>query len=301
MNRNQQTGSVGASVALLERGARTEATRLYTAPIHLLDLKPEPDGRAISCDGITIGGHSLMLTAGLCRNTPISMLDKILDSVTSAGFQALHAGCFVPNPPAHNDPGIDAGMLAILGRTCKERGLALIIEIISPEDIELAGRYATILQIGARNMQNYPLLHAAGTSDKPVLLKRGTMSTLAELCSAADYIRSRGNQRVILCERGIRTFEVSAGDTFDISAIPALRELTQLPVIADPCHGSGEWTHVGSMCKAAVAAGADGLIVNICPATAQGRVDQKPTVPAENLQHLVLQLRAIADAVGREL
>ena len=181
----------------------------------------------------------------------------------------------------------------------EEFGMPTVTEVMAPQDVTLVAQYADILQVGARNMQNFALLHAVGEVQKPVLLKRGMMSTIEELLMAAEYILSHGNNRVMLCERGIRTFEPATRNTFDINAIPLLKSLTHLPVIADPSHGTGKWDLVAPVARGAVAAGADGLIIEVHPDPAKAWSDGSQSLKPEKFAQLVLDVRKIADAVGR--
>ena len=183
----------------------------------------------------------------------------------------------------------------------EEFGLAIVTEVMAPEDVSLVAEHADILQIGTRNMQNYALLHAVGECGKPVLLKRGMMSTLQELLMSAEYVLSHGNHKVMLCERGIRTFETYTRNTFDINAIPALMVLTHLPVVADPSHGTGKWELVAAVSKAAVAAGADGLIIEVHPHPCRAMSDGAQSLKPGAFSRLVGELRDVARAVGREL
>jgi 3-deoxy-7-phosphoheptulonate synthase len=172
---------------------------------------------------------------------------------------------------------------------------------MAPEQVPLVARYADVLQIGARNMQNYPLLHAAGESQHPVLLKRGMSATIDELLMAAEYILSHGNRRIVLCERGIRTFETATRNTTDINAIPVLKSLTHLPVILDPSHSTGNWQYVAAIARAAVAAGADGVIVEVHPHPDDALSDGAQSLTPEQFSKMVLQIKSIAEAIGRSL
>jgi 3-deoxy-7-phosphoheptulonate synthase len=189
--------------------------------------------------------------------------------------------------------------LEILAEARQLTGLPVVTEVMSPEMVPLVVKYADVLQIGARNMQNFSLLHAAGESQHPVLLKRGNAATIEELLMAAEYILSHGNRRVILCERGIRTFETSLRNTTDINAVPLLKTLTHLPVILDPSHATGRWEYVLPIARAAVAAGADGLIVEVHPNPAEALSDGAQSLKPEKFAALVTQVRAIAAAIGR--
>ena len=179
--------------------------------------------------------------------------------------------------------------------------LPIITEVMSPQDVTLVAQYADVLQVGARNMQNFALLHAVGEIQKPVLLKRGMMSTIEELLMAAEYILSHGNQRVILCERGIRTFETATRNTFDINAIPVLKALTHLPVVADPSHGTGKWELVAPVARGAVAAGADGLLIEVHCNPEKALSDGAQSLKPENFAKMVIDTRRVAEAVGRTL
>jgi 3-deoxy-7-phosphoheptulonate synthase len=191
--------------------------------------------------------------------------------------------------------------LQLLAEARQATGLPVVTEVVAPDQVPLVMRYADLLQIGARNMQNYALLHAVGEAQRPVLLKRGMMSTVEELLMAAEYILSHGNDRVILCERGIRTFEPYTRNTLDINAVPLLKQLSHLPVIVDPSHGTGKWELVAAVSKAAVAAGADGLMIEVHPHPSQATSDGAQSLKPETFAQLMAELRAVAQAVGREL
>jgi 3-deoxy-7-phosphoheptulonate synthase len=191
--------------------------------------------------------------------------------------------------------------LEILAEAREQTGMPVVTEVMSPEQVPLVTKYADVLQIGARNMQNYALLHAAGESQHPVLIKRGMMATIEELLMAAEYVLSHGNRRVILCERGIRTFETATRNTTDINAIPVLKEATHLPVILDPSHSTGKWEYVTAVARAAIAAGADGLMIEVHPNPAEAKSDGAQSLKPERFAELVRQVRVIAEAVGRDL
>ena len=193
------------------------------------------------------------------------------------------------------------GLQELLAEARQVSGLAVITEVMTPEDLPLVERYADVLQVGARNMQNYALLRAVGKTSLPVLLKRGLSATIEELLMSAEYILSQGNQRVVLCERGIRTFETATRNTTDINAIPVLKALTHLPVILDPSHGTGNWEYVPAVARAAIAAGADGLIVEVHPRPHEALSDGGQSLRPERFADLVTQVAAVAAAVGRSL
>jgi len=222
-------------------------------------------------------------------------------AVKEAGGALLRGGAFKPRTSPYSFQGLGVEGLRILGQVRAEVGLPVVTEVMDPELVPLVSTYADILQIGARNMQNFALLHAVGESQRPVLLKRGMMSTIEELLMAAEYILSHGNDRVILCERGIRTFETYTRNTIDINAVPSLKQLTHLPVIIDPSHGTGKWELVEPVSRAAIAAGADGLIIEVHPHPEEALSDGAQSLKPERFAALMEHLRPIAAAVGREL
>jgi 3-deoxy-7-phosphoheptulonate synthase len=213
----------------------------------------------------------------------------------------LRGGAFKPRTSPYAFQGLGEEGLRLLADVRAQTGMPVVTEVMSPEQVPLVTTYADILQIGARNMQNFALLHAVGEAQRPVLLKRGMMSTMEELLMSAEYILSHGNDRVILCERGIRTFEKYTRNTLDLSAVPMLKQLSHLPVVVDPSHGTGKWELVESMSKAAVAAGADGLIIEVHPHPSRAVSDGAQSLKPETFARLMAQLRAVAQAVGREL
>jgi 3-deoxy-7-phosphoheptulonate synthase len=222
-------------------------------------------------------------------------------AVREAGAHALRGGAYKPRTSPYSFQGLGEAGLEILAEAREQTGMPVVTEVMSPEQVPLVTKYADVLQIGARNMQNYALLHAAGESQHPVLIKRGMMATIEELLMAAEYVLSHGNRRVILCERGIRTFETATRNTTDINAIPVLKEATHLPVILDPSHSTGKWEYVTAVARAAVAAGADGLMIEVHPNPAEAKSDGAQSLKPERFAELVRQVRVIAEAVGRDL
>jgi 3-deoxy-7-phosphoheptulonate synthase len=221
--------------------------------------------------------------------------------VKEAGAHVLRGGAFKPRTSPYSFQGLGEKGLRLLAQARRETGLPIVTEVMEPQTVPLVTTFADILQIGARTMQNYALLHAVGEAQRPVLLKRGMMSTIEELLMAAEYILSHGNNRVMLCERGIRTFETYTRNTLDISAVPMLKQLTHLPVIVDPSHGTGKWELVEPMARAAVAAGADGLMVEVHPHPEEALSDGAQSLKPERFAALMQSLRPIAEAVGRTL
>jgi 3-deoxy-7-phosphoheptulonate synthase len=258
-----------------------------------------PENTVFPLDGIKIGGDQVVLIAGPCAVESRSQLLETALAVKEAGAQALRGGAYKPRSSPYAFQGLGEEGLEILAEARQLTGLPVVTEVMAPELVPLVAKYADVLQIGARNMQNFSLLHAAGESQQPVLLKRGNSATIEELLMAAEYILSHGNRRVILCERGIRTFETSTRNTTDINAVPVLKSLTHLPVILDPSHSTGRWEYVIPVARAAIAAGADGLIVEVHPNPAEALSDGGQSLKPEKFATLVTQVRAIARDVGR--
>ncbi len=253
----------------------------------------------VKVDGVSVGANQVIVMAGPCSVESREQLMETAAAVKEAGAHVLRGGAFKPRTSPYAFQGLGQPGLELLKEAREEFGLPVITEVMAPEDVKLVAEYADILQIGTRNMQNFALLHAVGESQKPVMLKRGMMSTIEELLMAAEYILSHGNERVMVCERGIRTFEPSTRYTMDINAIPVLKSLTHLPVIADPSHATGKWDLVAPIARASVAAGADGLIVEVHPNPAKALSDGAQSLKPEHFAQMVKDVRAIAGAVGR--
>jgi len=249
---------------------------------------------------VTIGGPTITIIAGPCSVEGRSQLLETAYAVREAGGHLLRGGAFKPRTSPYAFQGLGEAGLELLAEARELTGLPVVTEVMTPDMVPLVRRYSDMLQIGARNMQNYALLHAAGESQHPVLLKRGLSATIEELLMAAEYILSHGNRRVALCERGIRTFETATRNTTDINAVPVLKARTHLPVILDPSHSTGEAAYVAAIARAAVAAGADGLIVEVHPDPKAALSDGGQSLRPEQFAQLVGQVRAIAAAVGRK-
>lgn len=258
-----------------------------------------PQNTSFPIDGLQIGGDSIIIMAGPCAVESRSQLLETAQAIKEAGAQVLRGGAYKPRTSPYTFQGLGEEGLEILAEARELTGLPIVTEVTSPDLVPLVAKYADVLQIGARNMQNFALLNAAGESMHPVLLKRGNSATIEELLMAAEYILSHGNQRVILCERGIRTFETSTRNTTDINAIPVLKSLTHLPVMLDPSHSTGRWEFVTPIARAAIAAGADGLIVEVHLNPEQALSDGAQSLKPERFALLVQQVRAIARDVGR--
>ena len=246
-----------------------------------------------------IGDDKPVIMAGPCAVEDRKMLMETACAVKEAGAQMLRGGAYKPRTSPYSFQGMGEEGLEILAEAREATGLRVITEVMTPEQVPLVCKYADVLQIGTRNMQNYGLLHAVGESNKPVLLKRGMMSTLEELLMSAEYILSHGNQDLILCERGIRTFETYTRNTLDINAVPSLKELTHLPVIVDPSHATGKTSHVKAVSRAGIAAGADGLLIEVHPDPENALSDGNQSLNFPQFLALMNEVRLIAQAVNR--
>lgn len=260
-----------------------------------------PENSLFPLDGVKVGGPGIVLIAGPCSVEDRSQLLETALAVREAGAHALRGGAYKPRTSPYSFQGLGEPGLELLAEAREITGMPIVTEIMAPEQIPLLTRYADVLQVGARNMQNYALLNAVGESQHPVLLKRSMMASVEELLMAAEYILSHGNRRVMICERGIRTFETSTRNTTDINAIPVLKSLTHLPILLDPSHSTGHWEYVSAVARAGIAAGADGLLVEVHNNPSQAMSDGAQSLKPERFVELVNQVRAIAEAVGRTL
>jgi 3-deoxy-7-phosphoheptulonate synthase len=255
----------------------------------------------INVGGRLIGGKKIQVIAGPCAVENKTVLMAIAVKVKEAGAAFIRGGAFKPRTSPYSFQGLGEEGLQYLSDARAKTGLPVVTEIMDPRDMEILNKYADIIQIGTRNMQNFRLLLEVGISSKPVLLKRGLSATIKEWLMAAEYIMSRGNQNVILCERGIRTFETATRNTLDLSAVAVLKKLTHLPVFVDPSHGVGKWDLVAPMAKAAVAAGADGLIIEVHTNPEEALSDGEQSLRPNDFKKLMKELKPIAVAVGREI
>ncbi len=252
-------------------------------------------------DGFRVGGEEVVVIAGPCSVESREQLLETAHAVREAGAQGLRGGVFKPRTSPYSFQGLGEEGLEYLAEAREETGLVVVAEVMAIGQIEVMERYVDVLQVGARNMQNFVLLRALGRVRKPVLLKRGIAATVEELLMSAEYILSGGNERVMLCERGIRTFETATRNTTDINAVPVLKRLTHLPVLLDPSHATGYAEYVAAVARAAVAAGADGLLVEVHPNPARALSDGRQSLTPEQFAELVRQVKAVAEAVGRRL
>jgi len=250
-------------------------------------------------NGVRFGGDEINIIAGPCAVEGAEDILDIAHQLKEAGATVLRGGAFKPRTSPYSWQGLGEDGLKMLARAREATGLAIVTEALDPEGVDLVAQYADIIQIGARNMQNFRLLSAAGGHEKPVLLKRGIASTVEELLLAAEYVVSAGNSRVVLCERGIRTFETATRNTLDISAVPVLKERTHLPVVIDPSHAAGERSLVPHLARAAIAGGADGIIVEVHNDPDNALSDGAQSLTLDGFAEMMIELRAIAGAMGR--
>ncbi len=270
-------------------------------PYKLASRELIPNNSLFHLDGVKVGEQGIVLIAGPCSVENRSQLLETAIAVREAGAHALRGGAFKPRTSPYSFQGLGEAGLELLAEARELTGMPVVTEIMAPEDISLLTSYSDVLQIGARNMQNYALLNAVGKSQHPVLLKRSMMASVEELLMAAEYILSHGNRRVMICERGIRTFETSTRNTTDINAVPVLKSLTHLPVLLDPSHSTGHWEYVSAIARAGIAAGADGLIVEVHNHPSRAMSDGAQSLKPERFAELVTQVRAVAEAVGRKV
>jgi 3-deoxy-7-phosphoheptulonate synthase len=270
-------------------------------PYKLVSRELKPADTTIKVRDTVIGGGQTVVMAGPCAVESEEQLMATARAVKAAGGHILRGGAFKPRSSPYGFRGLEEEGLRILAAAREETGLAIITEVMGVRDVELVARYADILQVGARNAQNFFLLEEVGRMGKPVLLKRGFASTVQDWLLSAEYIISQGNRQVILCERGIRTFETATRNTMDLSAIPLVKRLSHLPIVSDPSHGTGKWYLVEPMAMASIAAGADGLLLEVHPNPDRALSDGAQSLTFENFRLLMERAAAVGEAVGRPL
>jgi 3-deoxy-7-phosphoheptulonate synthase len=306
-------GSQRTAVGLVGNDGRVDATRLAALPgvkeiIHVTqpykqvsrEWRPEPTIVELA-GGVRIGGNDVVVIAGPCS---VESEKQILDAarlVRDAGATMLRGGAFKPRTSPYSFQGLGKKGLKLLAQAREETGLLIVTEALDTESVDVVAEHADVVQIGARNMQNFSLLKRVGRCGKPVLLKRGIAATITELLLSAEYLLAEGNHDVILCERGIRGFDSATRNVFDVTAIPVVRELSHLPIIADPSHGTGRRSKVTPMARAAVAAGADGIMVEVHPQPDRALSDGEQSLYPEQFQALMREVAAIAEAIGRRI
>jgi 3-deoxy-7-phosphoheptulonate synthase len=270
-------------------------------PYKLSSREFQPANTTIKTGDLTIGGEEIVIMAGPCAVENEEQLMSTARAVKQAGANILRGGAFKPSTSPYGFRGLGEEGLKLLAQAREETGMPVITEVLTPHDVELVAKYADILQVGTRNMQNFILLDEVGRARKPVMLKRGISATIQEWLLSAEYILSQGNREVIFCERGVRTFETYTRNTMDISAIPIIKKLSHLPIIADPSHGTGKWYLVTPLTMASVAAGADGVMVEVHPNPDRALKDGPQSLNFDNFQQLMSQLTSVAASVGRKV
>ncbi len=289
-------------VTPLEVFAGVERVMPVLAPYKLVSREFKSEDSIIELGkGVRVGGKKITVMAGPCAIENINMLRAIAGEVKKAGASVLRGGAFKPRTSPYSFQGLGEEGLKILKAVGDEMNLVTVSEIMDTRDVELVSRYVDVLQIGARNMQNFNLLKEVGMTKKPVLLKRGLASTVKEMLMSAEYILSGGNFNVMLCERGIRTFEDSTRNTLDISAVPVIKQLSHLPIIVDPSHAAGKWGLVGPLSKAAIAVGSDGLIIEVHTSPEDAMSDGAQSLIPSNFTSLMCELKNLSKAIGREI
>lgn len=288
-------------VSTLESGPGVDEVLPILAPYKLASRELKAETSVVTAGSLSVGGVQIGMIAGPCSVETEEQIIACAKAVKKAGATALRGGAFKPRTSPYSFQGLKEEGLKMLATAREETGLAVVTEVIAPDDVELVGKYADVLQIGARNMQNYRLLEACGKSHRAVLLKRGPSATIDELLLAAEYILDGGNPKVLLCERGIRTFESHTRFTLPLATVPYLQSKTHLPVVVDPSHGTGHTNLVTAMAKAGIAAGADGLIVEVHPDPAHAKSDGYQTLDFKAFEKLMAECRRIAAAVDRVL
>ncbi len=285
----------------IESMAGVEKVVPILTPYKLVSREFKREDTVISVNGFSIGGRKIQVIAGPCAVENREMLEEVADFIRPLGVNFLRGGAFKPRTSPYSFQGLGKKALEMMARIREETGMLIVTELMDPRDAVLVSKYADIIQIGTRNMQNFRLLTEVGNIEKPVLLKRGMCATIKEWLMSAEYIVSQGNEQVILCERGVRTFETETRNTLDLSAVPLLKRLTHLPIIVDPSHAVGRADLVAPMAKAAIAAGADGLMIEVHPRPEEALSDGPQSLTPKDFEKLMQELKSIAQAVGREL
>ena len=284
-------GDITACLESIESAPGVESAVRISAPYKFVSREFKPSRSAIKLDGFAVGGPEFIVMAGPCSVENEKQIMDTAEAVAAAGARVLRGGAFKPRTSPYDFQGLEEEGLKLLSKARDATGLSIVTEVMSDRDVGLVASYADCIQVGARNMQNFSLLKALGGCGRPVLLKRGMSSTIKELLMSAEYIVAHGNSNVILCERGIRTFETATRNTFDIAAIPVLRELTHLPAILDPSHAAGKRSLVPALCRAAVAVGADGLIVEVHPCPERAMSDGAQSLSSDGFRKLMTELQ----------
>jgi 3-deoxy-7-phosphoheptulonate synthase len=290
-----------AGIGSLESGPGVDEVLPILAPYKLASRELQPEPTVVRAGSLTVGGQHVGVIAGPCSVENKDQICATAQAVKKAGATALRGGAFKPRTSPYSFQGLKEEGLKLLAEARDKTGLAVVTEVVAPDDVELVSEYADVLQIGARNMQNYRLLEAAGKSSRPVLLKRGPSATVDEWLLAAEYILDGGNANVMLCERGIRTFESHTRFTLPLASAPYVQQKTHLPIVIDPSHGTGHTNLVTAMARASIAAGADGIIVEVHPNPDKAMSDGYQSLNFPQFEEMMKQCRRIATAMDREL
>ncbi len=270
-------------------------------PFKLVSREVQPEDTVIDVGGVQLGGKAIVVMAGPCSVESREQLLAAAHAVKAAGARFLRGGAFKPRTSPYEFQGLGEAGLKLLAEAREQTGLKVVTEVMDPDDLSMCVEYADVLQLGARNMQNFSLLKKLGGVKRPILLKRGPSATIREWLMAAEYVVAHGNNQVALCERGIRTFETATRNTLDLNAVPVLKALTHLPVVVDPSHGIGIRAHVPAMARAGIAAGADAIIVEVHPRPEQALSDGQQSLTPREFEELMRQVRIIAGAIGRAI
>jgi 3-deoxy-7-phosphoheptulonate synthase len=293
------TGQIPTEIFAVLPGVES-VTRIMK-PYKLASREFRPGNTVVDCGGVPIGGERIIVMAGPCAVENEGQLMQAAEAVKKAGASILRGGAFKPRTSPFSFQGLQKKGLELLAKAREKFGMPVVTEVVNPQEVSLVASYTDMLQIGSRNMQNFSLLTDAGRSRKPVVLKRGFSCTITEWLTAADYLLADGGNQVVLCERGIRTFEDSVRFSLDISAVPVIKKNSHLPVIVDPSHAAGHYSLVPAIAKAAVAAGADGLLIEVHPNPKEALVDGLQSLSLSDFGRLMEELRVIARSVGRTL
>ncbi len=291
------TGQLSTDIFAVLPGVES-VTRIMK-PYKLASREFKAEDSLVSIDGIEIGGKRVVVMAGPCAVESEEQLMEIAKAIKESGASILRGGAFKPRTSPFSFKGLEKVGLELLAQVREQSGIPVITEVVDPHDVNLVSKYADILQVGSRNMQNFALLTNIGRSKHPVVLKRGFSCTITEWLTAADYLLAEGNNQVILCERGIRTFEDTVRFSLDISSIPVIKRVSHLPVIVDPSHAAGHYSLVPAIARAAVAAGADGLLIEVHPNPKEALIDGLQSLTPSDFARLMAELRLIAKSVGR--
>jgi 3-deoxy-7-phosphoheptulonate synthase len=294
-------GKVDVDLEIFEVMEGVKEAHRIASPYKLASRNFKPGGTVVKIGDVAIGGEQVVVMAGPCSVESREQIDLVASQVAHAGARVIRGGAFKPRSSPYSFQGLGGEGLKMLREAADRNGLLVISEVMDQTQIPLVAEYSDIIQVGARNMQNFNMLRELGKQRKPVLLKRGIAATIEELLLSAEYIMAGGNYEVILCERGIRTFETYTRNTMDISAIPVVKKLSHLPMVADPSHGTGRRDKVAPMARASVAAGADGLLIEVHPDPDRALSDGAQSLRPEQFEELMRELRMIAPAVGRSI